>query len=243
MKIPPIDFSKLVCLLKTEGRGEIAAASLGRFGSLTIFREWDNIISITEKEVVPLLKKGCDSKSLAAPAQRIGRSANALTVSAAEVLSFIPGPIGILCSFVLAIKYFSEGNVAGGLGALLGCILGGKAVGAGMSRLLPKIEKIMIEMAQSNNALRVFVGTCSRKQKIVLDFFEKHAPKAKNGPEVGYGYGARAESECYLAEVIESNIKNGTGRVRKNPLPRINQVESTGSMIYRLGTNTGKNSI
>lgn len=219
MKIPPIDLSKFLQLLKSDGRAEMSIASAPKFGELTrgvkpnnfaLFREWDNIILILEKEVIPLLSKGCEAKSLVAPAQKLAKSAGALSLIASEVLSFVPGPVGIICSLINAIVCFSTGNIIGGLFELLGCIPGGKVVGKGTSKLFPKIEKIMIELVQSNHALKVIVETSSKQQKVVVEFFEKYAPKTKPKPkpEVGYGYGARVPSASQPS-APEQSLKNG----------------------------------
>lgn len=248
MKIPPIDLSKFLRLLKSEGRSELLAAAGTKLGSMTLLREWDNILVVMEKEIIPLLNKGCDAKSLIAPAQKIAKSTSALAAMAAEVLSFVPGPIGIICSLALAIGCFSTGNIVGGLFELLGCIPGGKVAGKGASKLFPKIEKILIEIVQSNHQLCVIVETASKQQKVVVEFFEKYAPKAKPKPKaaVGYGYGVRTEinpTKTGNMPSLEEAIKINMGRESRTHIPTNKNYyypESTNSMIYRLGTNTGK---
>lgn len=257
MKIPPIDLSKFLQLLKSEGRAEMGIAAAPKFGELTrgvkpnnlaLFREWDNIILILEKEVIPLLNKGCEAKSLVAPAQKLAKSAGALSLIASEVLSFVPGPVGIVCSLINAIVCFSTGNIVGGLFELLGCIPGGKVAGKGASKLFPKIEKIMIELVQSNHALKVIVETGSKQQKIVIEFFEKYAPKAKPKPktEVGFEYGIKTPyttPKTGNMPSLEEAMKINMGREAKTHIPTNKNYyypESTNSMIYRLGTNTGK---
>lgn len=212
MKIPPIDLSKFLQLLKSEGRAELQMASKSKFVSmmpknLAMFKEWDNIVLILEKEVIPLLNKGCEAKSLVAPAQKLAKSVGALSLIASELLSFVPGPVGIVCSLVNAIVCFSTGNIVGGLFELLGCIPGGKVAGKGASKLFPKIEKILIEIVQSNHQLCVIVETASKQQKVVVEFFEKYAPKTKPKPkpEVGYGYGTRMPSQ---PSALEQSLKN-----------------------------------
>lgn len=265
MKIPPIDLSKFVQLLKSEGRAEMTTAAAPKFGALTmgakvnnmpLFKEWDNIISILDKEVIPLLRKGCDAKSLLGPGQRLAKSAGALSLIASQVLSFVPGPVGIVCSIVNAIVCFSAGNILGGLFELLGCIPGGKvagkAVGKGASKLFPKIEKIMIEIVESNNQLRIIVETATKPQKAVVEFFTKHPPKIKFDikpkpkPEVGYGYGVRPPMSAPKTgnmPSLEEAMKINMGRQAQTHIPpRGNYYypESINSIIYRLGTNTGK---
>ncbi len=46
-----------------------------------------------------------------------------------EMGSYIPGPIGIVCSLCLAITCFASGNILGGFMNLFGCIPCGKVVG------------------------------------------------------------------------------------------------------------------
>lgn len=217
MRLPAIDLSGLIKLLKSEGRSELAAVTpKSKFGEitagkstingLTLFSEWDNIILILEKEVIPLLSKGCDTRALLGPAQRLGKSVGSLSLMASQVLSFIPGPIGIICSIVNAIVCFSTGNVVGGLLELLGCIPGGKVAGKAASKLFPKIEKILIEMVQSNHALKIIVETSSHQARIVTEFFEKYASKAKpKKVEIGQGYGARIPSQ---PSALEQSLKN-----------------------------------
>lgn len=247
MKLPQIDLSSLIKLLRADGYTELCTLVGTKLGGLKILLEWDNILLVMEKEIIPLLNKGCDAKDLIAPAQKIGKSATALAGMAAEVLSFVPGPIGIVCSLALAIGCFSTGNIIGGLCELLGCIPGGKCVGKSTSKLFPKVEKIMIEMAQSNLALKKIVESSVKQQKIVTDFFQKHAPKPKAKPkaDVGYEYGVRSElpgvktgNMPSLEEAMQINMS----RQSRTHIPAANYYypESTNSMIYRLGTNTGK---
>lgn len=211
MKIPAIDLSKFVQLLKSEGRAELsAAAPKPKFGEITargprpaylsLFDEWDNIISVTEREIIPLLSKGCDSRALVAPARKLLKSTGAITTMATEVLSFVPGPVGIVCSLINAIVCFSTGNIVGGLFELLGCIPGGKVAGKASSKLFPKIEKIMIEVVRSNKELGIIVETSTKHYREVTAFFARYAPRAKATPrpkpappkaDTGYGYGVR----------------------------------------------------
>lgn len=209
MRIPPIDLSKLLLLLKAEGKTELAVAkSQPKFLELTgkgpkpaasaasnlgLLQEWDNIVLVMEKEVIPLLNKGCEAKALAAPAQKLAKSAGSISLMASQVLSFVPGPVGIVCSIVNAVVCFSTGNIVGGFLELLGCIPGGKVAGKASSKLFPKIEKILIEVVESNHSLKIVVETSTKQHKAVTEFFEKYAPKAKpkKKPEVGQSYGAR----------------------------------------------------
>lgn len=248
MKIPPIDLSKFLKLLKSEGYSELSAAVGAKLRGMTLLREWNNILVVMEKEIIPLLNRGCEAKSLVAPAQKVAKSATVLASLAAEVLSFVPGPIGIICSLALAIGCFSTGNIVGGFFELLGCIPGGKVAGKGASKLFPKIEKILIEIVQSNHQLCIIVETASKQQKAVVEFFEKYARKAKPKPkvEVGYEYGVRIEMSSVKTgnmPSLEEAIKINMGKETRTHIPSNKNYyypESTNSMIYRLGTNTGK---
>lgn len=185
MSIPPVNLKKFIELLKTDGRTELSmhAVASGKSGSLTLTAEFDRIILILEKEIIPLLSKGGDVKSLVGPVQRLVKSANVLSAMALNVLGFVPGPIGIVCSLIQAIVCFCMGNVIGGLFELLGCIPGGKVAGKVSSKLFQKFEKILIEMMRSNPALKFFLDAGSNKAKAVLDFCEKRGIKMGSNPE------------------------------------------------------------
>lgn len=230
MKIPPIDLSKLVQLLKSEGKAELTVtrtqSGTAKAGCHVLSNpfhplllEWDNIIVILEKEVIPLLNKGCEVKALATPAQKLAKSVGSISLMASQVLGFVPGPIGIICSIVNAIVCFSTGNVVGGFFELLGCIPGGKVAGKASSKLFPKIEKILIEVVESNHSLKVVIETSTRQQKAVTEFFKKYGPKAKpkNKPEVGQGYGVRnpAQEQPSALEQSLSNIPNSMVEAQK----------------------------
>lgn len=253
MTIPPIDLRKLILLLKGEGRAELSAAAGTKLGAFTLFREWENIITVLEKEIVPLLRKGCDAKSLLPPAQKIMKSSSALAALAAELLSFVPGPVGIICSLALAIGNFAAGNIAGGFFELLGCIPGGKVAGKSASKLFPKIEKVLVEIIQSNGKLKLIVESTAKSQKIVIEFFEKHTPKVtpKAKPEIGYEYGVRSP---HIASPAHSGNMPSLDEAMKINMSRESKTyiltnknyyypESTNSILYRLRTNTGKNPI
>lgn len=251
MKIPPIDLRKFIQLLKSEGQADLSAAIIGKLGGMAILKEWHNILAVLEKEVIPLLSKGCEAKSLLVPAQKLAGSAKVLGGMAANVLSFVPGPVGIICSLALAIGCFSTGNIVGGFFELLGCIPGGKVAGKSASKLFPKIEKLLIEIAESNQALKVVIDASSKQQRIVAEFFERHAPKikSKSKPEVGYDYGVRTPINTpksgNMPSLEEAFNINMAGEMKthicpKPPVRNYYYPESTNSMIYRLSTNMGK---
>lgn len=178
MRIPPIDLTEIVAILKKEGKTEIASAPVQpKLGAMTkqksLLSEWGNIINVLENELVPLLAKGGDVSKLVAPAGKLAKSAGTLASMASQALSFVPGPIGIVCSVINAIVCFSSGNVIGGLLELLGCIPGGKVGAKAGAKLAPKIEKALISMIQKNPVLRKYVADSLKVTGEVKAFFGK----------------------------------------------------------------------
>lgn len=154
MKIPPIDLSGIIKILKKEGGDELSSALSGnKFGTIRIQYEWNNIISILETQLIPQLAKGGEVSSLLPAANALMKSAGTLSLMASQVLSFIPGPIGIVCSIINAIVCFASGNVVGGLLELLGCIPGAKFGVKGGSKLLTKIGDDVIRIIEKNPEL------------------------------------------------------------------------------------------
>ena len=132
MKIPPIDLSGLVKILKKEGKDEMSS-NLSKVNNnnpfcsvLTIKKEWDDIVNILELELIPQLAKGGELSHLLPSVNALKVRVVNLSMIASQVLSFVPGPIGIICSIINAIACFSTGNVLGGIMELLGCIPGAK---------------------------------------------------------------------------------------------------------------------
>lgn len=229
MKLPPIDLTKLLQLLKAEGRVELAVSKaqpklLEITAEWKIFKEWDNIIHILETEVVPLLKKGCEATDLVAPAQKLGKSAVSLSLMASQFLSFVPGPVGIICSVVNAVVCFSTGNILGGLFELLCCIPGVKVAGKVATKLSPKIEKILVEIVQSNESLKIIVETSSKPIAAVTDFFKKHASDIKPKNKVGYTYGTKTSTE---ASMLEQSLRQPLHPAAPKPKQPVSYYENT----------------
>ena len=147
-KLPPIDLSDFLKLLKAEGRSELHAASLTKMGGLTIMREWDNILRELEK-IIPKLAEGAEVSSLKAPILELAKSATALASLTSQILSFVPGPVGMVCSAINAIVCFCTlpfpVNIGNGMLELLGCIPGGKVAG----KMAPKVEKILLKAIEN----------------------------------------------------------------------------------------------
>lgn len=162
MKIPPIDLSEIIKILKKEGGDELSSSisvpGSNPFGmNFTIMTEWNNIVKILEFELIPQLAKGGDIGNLLPAANALKKSVGSLTLMASQVLSFIPGPIGIICSIVNAIVCFASGNVIGGIMELLGCIPGAKWGVKGGSKLLTKIGDKVIRIIEKNPELANFL--------------------------------------------------------------------------------------
>ena len=94
----------------------------------TILSKWDNILYKLDN-VANKLKKGNPEQIIDAVtdlSKSIADLQRIILGFVAEVGSFIPGPIGIVCSLALAIGCFAVGDVPGGFLNLLGAIPGAK---------------------------------------------------------------------------------------------------------------------
>lgn len=176
-KLPPIDLSELLKLLKADGRSELASACMTKLGAhTTIMREWDNIINGLEL-LVPKLAKGTEMAEIKGPIMLIWKSAGNLSALASQFLSFVPGPIGMVCSFINAIVCFCTMpfpvNIGNGFLELLGCIPGGKVAVKGGAKLAPQIEKIIVKILQDNKFLMETIEKSKEIQAAVKNFAKK----------------------------------------------------------------------
>ena len=176
-KLPKIDLTDFLALLKTEGKSELRIActkALGDSGR-KIFTEWDNIIKGLD-EIIPKLAEGAEASQLAGPAKAIGKSATTLSLMASQVLSFVPGPVGMVCSFINAVVCFATlpfpANLGNGFLELLGCIPGGKAVG----KLAPKVEKILLKTIEKTPGLREVLIQHQQIEAVVKRFARRAKP-------------------------------------------------------------------
>lgn len=175
-KIPRIDLTEFLALLKAEGKSELRTActkALGDSGR-KILTEWDNIIRGLD-EIIPKLAEGVEAGQIVAPIKSIGKSAATLSLMASQVLSFVPGPIGMVCSAVNAIVCFTTlpfpVNLGNGFLELLGCIPGGKVAG----KLAPKVEKILLRTIEKTPGLRDILI----KQQQIAAAVQRFARRAK----------------------------------------------------------------
>lgn len=158
MKIPPIDLTHIVTLLKREGKGEMLqsfnnAPSHNFFIIGNFMTEWGIIINVLEYKLVPRLKKGGELEDLLPIVNSLNKSVTKLTLMVTQVLSFIPGPLGIICSIINAIACFCAGNIAGGVFELLGCIPGAKVGIKGFGKLYTEIGNTVIVIIEKNKVL------------------------------------------------------------------------------------------
>lgn len=143
-RLPPIDLKELLELLRIEGKGELRAACGSKLGGMGLMREWDNIL-VALDSIITELAKGAEIKKLVSPIKTLGKSAAALSALASQILSFVPGPVGMVCSLINAIVCFCTlpvpMNLCNGMLELLGCIPGGKVA----CKLSPKVERILMK--------------------------------------------------------------------------------------------------
>lgn len=183
-KIPPIDLTPVLALLKKEGSGEISKAMKpGTLGALSgvkrVLAEWENLLREVEV-IVKMLAKGGEVSSFIPHAEKLIRSAGALSALASQVLSFIPGPIGIVCSLLNAVLCFCRGDVIGGFLELLGCIPGGKMATKGVAKFAPQIEKILMRIVSSSPELMRILNEAKKVQAVIGRFIEKVKPQGKS---------------------------------------------------------------
>ena len=163
MKIPPIDLSGLVKILKKEGKDEMSS-NLSKVNNnnpfcsvFTIKKEWDDIVNILELELIPQLAKGGELSHLLPSVNALKVRVVNLSMIASQVLSFVPGPIGIIRSIINAIACFSTGNVLGGIMELLGCIPGAKFAIKGGGKFFTKIGDEVYTILKNNKKLAVYL--------------------------------------------------------------------------------------
>ena len=245
-KIPRIDLTDLLSLLKNEGKNELREActkALGGKGQ-KILTEWDNIVRGLE-EIIPKLAEGVEAECIKAQVKSIGKSALALSEMASQALSFVPGPVGMVCSFINAIVCFCTlpfpVNLANGFLELLGCIPGGKIV----SKLAPSFEKILVQVIKKSGLRDILV---SKGGKRLMNFIEKKLPSSKppSSPSIkpqanGIGhYGKISKnSSSNFGDIVMQN-KINTGYIKKG-MPYGPNYNSVNYQDYIIRSNMGKN--
>lgn len=177
-KLPPIDLKEFLALLKIEGKGELRVACGSRLGGMTLMREWDNIL-VALDSIVSELTKGAEIKKIVGPIKTLGKSAATLSAMASQVLSFVPGPIGMVCSLINAIVCFCTlpfpMNLGNGMLELLGCIPGGKVA----SKLSPKVERILMKAIGDSPEFCKIIKESEKVANKVKVFTERALNKGK----------------------------------------------------------------
>lgn len=149
--------------------------------SKKIFSKWDNIL-IELKNLSRQLEKG-DVKDIISASKRLSIAVSSLQILIAEILvnvgSFVPGPVGIVCSIVLAIGCFAVGDIPGGFMNLIGVIPFARC-----AKYLPKFELInMIKKSGLEKYIPLDLFTNSPIIKVSKNFAQQFADvvsKSKN---------------------------------------------------------------
>lgn len=98
------------------------------FGMSMILSRWDNVLLKLDDVAIKLQKGKPDDiiKAVTELSKSIADLQLFILSIATELGSFIPGPIGIVCSLALAIGCFAVGDIPGGFLNLVGAIPGAK---------------------------------------------------------------------------------------------------------------------
>ena len=255
MKIPPIDLSGLVKILKQEGKDEMSsnlskANTNNPFGNpLTIKNEWDDIVRILESELIPQLSKGGELSHLLPSVNALKVRVINLSLVASQVLSFVPGPIGIVCSIINSIACFSTGNVLGGIMELLGCIPGAKFAVKGGGKFFTKIGDEVYTILKNNKKLAEYLENWEKTIEKTKTFtkelniakikqlteklqkeirnIESYIPKTANKFDTGPDFNWNLQSAL-------SNCSKGNNRLGQG-LNRGSQLQNRGISINGVG--------
>ena len=116
-----------------------------------VTRYWEDILVKLEKVSIQL-EKG-EKASIISASKELAKSVTNLQTfilgTFVEIGSFVPGPIGIVCSLALAITCFATGNIPGGFMNLLGAIPFAKC-----AKFLPKATFTKILSDSGLNAFK-----------------------------------------------------------------------------------------
>ena len=210
-KLPSIDLTELLKLLKAEGREELNTALVGKLGNLTIVHEWEKVLNGLE-EIVPKLAEGAEISAIKTPAIQLGKSVGALSSMASQVLSFVPGPIGMVCSFVNAVVCLCTIPFPMCVGSafleLLGCIPGGKVAVKGGAKLAPKIEKILLKILEDNKVLRETIEESQEIIEVVKNFAKRAPKKTQKKPSVSPNKKIEHAPEPIIGKKLDINDAN-----------------------------------
>ena len=156
MKFPSLNLSEVIVILKTEGKSDFANVATKLFKDTKVFDSYAHIISILEKNICPVLKKGGNISEIKPFLKPLLKEGVVLSDAFTNVGSMIPGPVGIVCSLIRATICFCEGNIPMGLIELLGCIPGVK-YGLKATPMTTKLVIIMMKAINNNKEFGQFV--------------------------------------------------------------------------------------
>lgn len=225
-----------------------------------IEKEWKIILSKIDKITKEIAERGV-SKSLESEAQSIVNHCHSLGCLAGPLLveggSFVPGPVGIVCSMALAIVDFSIGNYYGGFMNLLGCIPFAKAGVKAAKPLLNDIIKGLLKNPEFVKYIKNVSGAVkpakemfTRKimpeaERIYRNLFPGStynigkSPVKPNSPHVG-NYGKTNQGSSSIQNVMQHNSqKTGTIKTGK-PSQYGPDYFSISYEEFILKSNTGK---
>lgn len=161
---PALNLSEIVVILRTEGSAEVGSIARTLSKDTKVFDSWDRIIRTLEFDIIPILAKGGDISGIRPFLGILVKEGKILTDAFTAIGSFIPGPIGIVCSLIRAIACFYSGNIPMGLLELLGCIPGAKAATKGGTKIAEKVgERLMVALKHN----KVFEKYCSEAQLLL----------------------------------------------------------------------------
>lgn len=149
----------------------------------TIEREWSLTLKEIENIAQRIASEGINpsllenARSVAMHCEKIAKMVGPLLV---EGGSFIPGPVGIVCSLALAIADFAVGNFFGGFMNILCCVPFAKA---GCKVLLPTLKKIVADLLKNpyvKNAVRTGNAYLVKGVKDTSWITAKVKPEAKH---------------------------------------------------------------
>lgn len=228
---------------------------------IEIEKEWKIILSKFEKLSEKIAKEGI-SKSLEINAFEIAEHCKKLGTIAGPLLveggSFVPGPVGIVCSLALAIIDFAAGNIFGGFMNLLGCIPFAKAGVKAARPIIKQLNEIISALLRNkefvkyvknaSSALKPTTGLYTRKvmpeaNRMYNKIFSKSSsvsPHQIKPQATGVGFYSQTGEKHFqsLEEILQANARR-TGEIK------VGQYGPNYSSInyeeYILRTNMGKN--
>lgn len=152
--------------------------------------------------------------------------------------SFVPGPIGIICSLALAIADFAVGNVFGGFMNLLGCIPFAKAGTKTLKPILNNIVRDLLKNPIVVNSLKSAKRTGSNS--IVTKSAKPAAERIYRNIMKEEATIMSKETTHLTSPILSKEINPKAIEANKAIGHYNNLTPSTSQMNYTLRTNTGR---